>query len=302
MLPLFDVMLKAQNGESVLAMARQFGLAQEQASKAIAALIPAFSTGFVRSSHDPYGLASLVSGMTSGSYAKYFEDIGRAFTPQGVRDGNVVLEHLFGSKEMSRAIAQQAELYTGIGQDILKRMMPVMADTLMGGFTKEMTGQIPTANQALVSAMNEMTRQWMEMAGWQPKATARQTGKTPTGAAAFDNPFAEAMRSIWGLGQADLATPPPPPANPFLDNPAAKAFNEMLANTFAALTPPASAAAKPAQKSQASAPTDDEPASLHAYGDLVRQMFNGGIEVQKTYQKNVENIFDTYLGKSAAAH
>lgn len=299
MLPLFDVMLKAQNGESMLAMARQFGLAQEQASKAIAALIPAFSTGFTRSSHDPYGLASLVSGMTSGSYAKYFEDVGRAFTPQGVRDGNVVLEHLFGSKEMSRAIAQQAELYTGIGQDILKRMMPVMADTLMGGFTKEMTGQIPSANAAVVSAMNEMTRQWMEMAGWQPKAGTQPAGKTAGGSAAFDNPFAAAMRSIWGLDQPSQT--PPAPANPFLDNPAAKAFNEMLANTFAAFTP-SKPAAQQAPKASAKTDAEEAPASLHAYGDLVRQMFDGGIEVQKTYQRNVEAIFDSYLGKSAAAH
>ncbi|MDE1159631.1 MAG: DUF937 domain-containing protein [Neorhizobium sp.] len=300
MLPLFDVMLKAQNGESMLAMARQFGLAQEQASKAITALIPAFSTGFKRSSHDPYGLASLVSGMASGSYAKYFEDIGRAFTPQGVRDGNVVLEHLFGSKDMSRAIAQQAELYSGIGQDILKRMMPVMADTLMGGFSKEMTGQIPSANTAVVSAMNEMTRQWMEMAGWQPKAAAGSPGRTATGAGAFDNPFAEAMRSIWGLGRQDQP-PPTQISNPFLDNPAAKAFNEMLANTFAAFTPP-KATAEPAPKAQPDARAAEPPASLDAYGDIVRQMFTGGIEVQKTYQRNVEAIFDTYLGKSAAAH
>ena len=37
MLPLFDMMLQAQNGTAMDAMARQFGLAQEQAAKAMAA-------------------------------------------------------------------------------------------------------------------------------------------------------------------------------------------------------------------------------------------------------------------------
>ena len=46
MLSLYDMMMQAQNGNAVETMARQFGLAQEQATKAVAALMPAFSEGF----------------------------------------------------------------------------------------------------------------------------------------------------------------------------------------------------------------------------------------------------------------
>jgi len=45
MLPLFDMMLQAQNGMAMDAMAKQYGLAQEQAAKAVAALMPAFASG-----------------------------------------------------------------------------------------------------------------------------------------------------------------------------------------------------------------------------------------------------------------
>ena len=64
-------------------------------------------------------------------------------TPEGIADGNAVLGRLFGSKDVSRAIAAQAAQMTGIGQEIYKRMLPAMADTLMGGLFKETSGQIP---------------------------------------------------------------------------------------------------------------------------------------------------------------
>ena len=46
MLPLFDMMLKSQNGAAMEMLSRQFNLAQEQSAKAMAALMPAFSAGF----------------------------------------------------------------------------------------------------------------------------------------------------------------------------------------------------------------------------------------------------------------
>ena len=52
-----------------------------------------------------------------------------------------MLGQIFGSKEVSRAIAQQAELATGIAQDIYKRMMPVVASVLMGGLFNQAAGK-----------------------------------------------------------------------------------------------------------------------------------------------------------------
>ncbi|MFN3634983.1 MAG: DUF937 domain-containing protein, partial [Rhizobium rhizophilum] len=159
MLPLFDMMMQAQNGMAMDAMAKQYGLAQEQAAKAVAALMPAFASGFKRNTTNPYDFSALLQSMTSGSYAKYFEDMSSAFTPQGIADGNQVLQQLFGSKEVSRAIAAQAAQLSGIGQDILKQMMPAMADTLMGGLFKQTTGQFPGANAFAGTPMAAMMQQ-----------------------------------------------------------------------------------------------------------------------------------------------
>jgi hypothetical protein len=280
MLPLFDMMLKAQNGEGVEALGKQFGLAQEQAAQAMAALMPAFSSGFKRSASNPYDMNALMSAMFSGAYSKYFEDMTRAFTPQGMTDGNAVLEKLFGSKDVSRAIAQQAEQFTGIGQEIFKKMMPVMADTLMGGLFKQMSGQMPGVGDAF-SPMEKMARQWRESLGLDAKADT----KANAGANPFDNPFAQAMRTMWGLEKTEQPQPKP---NPFAENPFAKAFQDMMTGTFA---PAAQPSAKPSEKAA--------PSAAASYGDLINQMFDSGIEAQKSYQKSMESIFDSYLGKTS---
>ena len=88
MLPLFDMMMQAQNGAAMEAMSKQFNLAQEQTTKAMAALMPAFSSGFKRSATDPYNFTSLMQSIASGNYAKYFEDMSKAFTPEGIANNS----------------------------------------------------------------------------------------------------------------------------------------------------------------------------------------------------------------------
>lgn len=275
MLPLFDMMLKAQNGAAMDAMAKQFNLAQEQAAQAMAALMPAFSSGLKRSTTNPYDFTALMNTMMSGTYAKYFEDLGRAFTPQGMADGNAVLEKLFGSKEVSRAIAAQAEQLTGVGQDVLKKMMPAMADTLMGGLFKQATGQIqPDSDFFASTPMGQMAKQWLDGLGLQPKAS---TARTPD---PFDNPFMQSLRSLWDL---DKSAAQPSAKAEVDDNPFAAAARNMM-GAFGQL---------PTGKTA-------ETATAKPYIDAFSTMFDSGLEVQKTYQKNMEAIFDSYLGNRSS--
>ena len=48
MLPLFDMLTKAQDGKGMEMLARQFDLSQQQAQLAVEALLPAFSQGLKR--------------------------------------------------------------------------------------------------------------------------------------------------------------------------------------------------------------------------------------------------------------
>lgn len=281
MLPLFEMMLRAQNGAAMEAMAKQFDLAQEQVTKAMAALTPAFSSGLKRSSANPYDFSALLAAMSSGNYAKYFEDMTKAFTPQGIADGNSVLEQLFGSKEVSRAIAAQAAQMTGIGQDILKQMMPAMADTLMGGLFKQATGQMSeAANPFANTPMGAMMQQWLESAGFAPKK--QEPIPNP-----FDNPFTQAFQQMMGGAKPQNQAAP---ANPFLDNPFTKAFQDMMA-----------VAAGQEQPKETPKPKAAEANPSPGFGEMLNAMFDSGLEVQKSYQKSMEQIFDSYRPTSRPA-
>lgn len=273
MLPLFDMMLQAQNGTAMEAMSKQFGLAQEQVAKAMAALMPAFSSGLKRSAASPYDMTALMTAMASGNYAPYFEDIGKAFTPQGASDGNSVLNAIFGSKDVSRALAAQAEQLTGIGQDIFQKMLPVIASAIMGGLIKQGMGQMPGLSNPFAGApmapmMAPMMQKWLESTGFAAKP---QPAPVPN---PFDNPFTQAMQSMFGMAKPE----PPPATNPFGDNPFAKAF-DMMGNFKGGNPAP---------------PKRPEGSNQDAYAAMVNTMFDSGLEVQKSYQKSVESILDSY--------
>ncbi|MGF6155487.1 hypothetical protein M2267_000715 [Ensifer sp. KUDG1] len=268
MAPLFDMFAQAQNGKAIELMAQQFGIAQEQMTKATAALLPAFSAAFKRNTANPYDFGALLTALGSGNYAKYFEDMSQAFTPQGMADGNGVLGQLFGSKEMSRAIAAQAAQVTGVSQEIYKQMLPVMADTLMGGLFKQTTGQFAAASDAFANnPMATAMRQWMEAAGFAKKPEPQPNP--------FDNPFTQAMQGFFGM--APKKEEKPKTADVFADNPFVKAFQDMM-----------QAGAAGGQK-----PAPDNPA-LAQFSQVMNSMFDTGLEMQKEYQKNVEALFDLY--------
>lgn len=268
MAPLFDMFAQAQNGKAIELMAKQFGLAQEQMTKAAAALLPAFSTAFKRNTANPYDFGALLGALSTGNYAKYFEDMSQAFTPQGMADGNGVLGQLFGSKEMSRAIAAQAAQMTGIGQEIYKQMLPVMASTLMGGLFKQTTGGSgdPFASNPMIAMM----QQWMEATG-----LARKPEPAPT---AFDNPFIQAMQGFFGM--AKTAEKPKTP-DMFADNPFFKAFQDMMQQ--GASTPEKAPAENPA---------------FAQFTEMMNTMFDSGLEMQKEYQKNIDALFESYKKSS----
>ncbi|MFL5012527.1 DUF937 domain-containing protein [Rhizobium sp.] len=279
MLPLFDMMMQAQNGAAMEAIARQFNLAQEQATKAMAALMPAFSAGLKRSTSNPYDFVGLMQAVSSGNYARYFEDMNRAFTPEGISDGNNILAQLFGSKEVSRAVAAQAAQMTGIGQDIYKRMLPVLADTLMGGLFKQTTGQMASpVNPFFNTAMGETIQKWLESTGFAPKPAPEPS--------VFDNPFTKAMQQMFSMPKSAPTQTP----NPFLDNPFAKAFQEMMGGL--GQQPAAQTKTKTPE-----APKEEAKVNADSYTEMLNAMFDSGLEVQKNYQRNLEAIFETYRPK-----
>lgn len=288
MLPLFDMLANAQNGNVLDQMARQFGLSQQQTQEALAALMPAFSQGLKRNVANPYDLGSFLTALASGQHAKYFEDAARAFSPQGLEEGNGILGHLFGSKELSRAVAAQAAQATGIAQQTLQQMLPALAAMIMGGLFKQSTGQLGAAGfGGQGNPLQEIIEQMMKQGGGFGQPQPRQQAPQPN---PFDNPFGKILEGMFGGGQAQ-PQPRQAPQSPYGDNPLGRIFEEMLGGGRQQAEPAPRTTAKP----KAAPRTNPSGRPRTPYDDLFGDMFEAGARSRDDYQKNVESIFDQFL-------
>lgn len=134
---LLDMIMNAQNGATAQQAGAQLGLSQQQSQSAIAALLPAISSALKQNTASPQGLAGLLGALQGGQHEQYLENPQMLGQPQTINDGNAILGHLFGSKDVSRAVAGHAAQTTGIGSDILKKMLPLVATMAMGSLSKQ---------------------------------------------------------------------------------------------------------------------------------------------------------------------
>ncbi|NWG13530.1 MAG: DUF937 domain-containing protein [Acidobacteria bacterium] len=136
---LLEMILNSQNGGAVRQLAQNFGLEQNQAASAISNLVPALSSGLMRNVSQAGGLESLLSALGGGQHARYLDDLSTLGRPETVEDGNGILGHILGSKDVSRQVARAASRQSGIGEDVLKKMLPVVAGMVMGALSKQST-------------------------------------------------------------------------------------------------------------------------------------------------------------------
>lgn len=76
------------------------------------------AAGLRRNAQTDQGLADLVGALQHGDHERYVQD--PASLDAARDDGNGILGHLFGSKEVSREIAAHAASETGIGASVLE--------------------------------------------------------------------------------------------------------------------------------------------------------------------------------------
>ncbi len=188
MMNLFEIMQAAQGGRAIENLSSQFGLSPQQTQGALEALLPAFSIGLQRQTQAP-DMFSQFAGMITGgqAYQQAFEDANGDGIPDHLQQqGNAVLGQLFGSKDVSRAVAQQASAMSGVSDSILKAMLPVVASMLMGGLAKS------AASQGLGGILGQLA-QGMTGGG--------QTAGSVSGNAMSGNPLGGLLGSLLGGGQ-----------------------------------------------------------------------------------------------------
>lgn len=133
---ILETILSAQGGSGVRQMADHAGLEQGQAQSAIEALLPMLAGAVNRNAQQPGGLEGLLGALSDGHHQRYLDDPSTLQDDSTIQDGNAILGHLFGDREVSRQAAVRASAQTGIGADVLRKMLPLLAAMLMGGLSK----------------------------------------------------------------------------------------------------------------------------------------------------------------------
>ena len=120
-------------------IARELGISESQAASGAAALAPAILGGFKKQAQtQPGGLEGLGGLLSQLGGGNLIDDVV-APQPTDVNRGNEVLGQIFGSKDVSRAVAQNASSQAGLDPSTLKRMLPMLA-MLVAGFMAKQRG------------------------------------------------------------------------------------------------------------------------------------------------------------------
>lgn len=118
-------------------IARELNIEEEDAARAAEALGPALLGGFRKQAEaNPQGLAGL-GGMLNQFGGGGLLDSVLSSKPTDTASGNSVLGKIFGSKDVSRAVAQNAASQTGQDPSLLKKMLPMLAMLVAGYMAKK---------------------------------------------------------------------------------------------------------------------------------------------------------------------
>ena len=126
-------------------MARELGVSESQAASGADALLPAILGGFKRQAQaQPAGLEGLGGLLGQLGGGALMDDV-LAPEPTHVDRGNDVLGQIFGSKDVSRAVATNASTQTGLDPALLKKMLPMLAMLVAGFMARQQGGQAQAA-------------------------------------------------------------------------------------------------------------------------------------------------------------
>jgi len=130
----------AGNPDLVRQMASALGAGEGDTRGGIEALLPHLARGIQRNTRQTGGLDALTKALRSGDHQRYVEE-PEVFSQAATRsEGNEILGHIFGSKDVSRNVAGSAAQRSGISSDLLKQLLPLLASAAMGFLAKESQG------------------------------------------------------------------------------------------------------------------------------------------------------------------
>jgi hypothetical protein len=138
MLNLYEILRNAQGGQAIENLAAQFNVTTEEADAAVKAVLPTLSEQFLKQASEPAAFGSFVGALGEGQYLAAFGDPAAAQAAPQTGDS---LNQILGSSSVRDEIVLRASSVTGLSQDMLSQMLPVIASMIFGGLAKSMQDQ-----------------------------------------------------------------------------------------------------------------------------------------------------------------
>ena len=134
---LMDLLKATGGGDSVGQLASAVGLGSSDTSKLVESLAPALMRGLQKNATSDDGIAGLRRALETGGHDRYIDDPSLMRSAETRADGNNILGHIFGSKDVSRNVAAAASKDTGIDAGLIKKALPLLASLAMGAMNKK---------------------------------------------------------------------------------------------------------------------------------------------------------------------
>lgn len=119
------------------AMSRELGISEAEAARGAEALAPAILGGFKKQAQaQPSGLDGLGGLLGQLGGGGLLADV-LSPQPTDVTRGNEVLGQIFGSRDVSRTVAQGASAQSALDPGLLKKMLPMLAMMIAGYLSQQ---------------------------------------------------------------------------------------------------------------------------------------------------------------------
>ena len=138
---LLGMLLDKQGSPALQQLSKGFGLSEGDARNVLSEMVPALSRGMQNNVSKQGGLEDLLGALSKGNHQHYIDQPESLASEQATQEGNAILGHLFGSKDVSRRVARHASGKTGVDEGLLKKMLPVIATMVMGSVSKQSDAQ-----------------------------------------------------------------------------------------------------------------------------------------------------------------
>jgi len=148
---LLDLLDSVGGQQSLGSLASSLGLDASKTNNLVGALAPALMGALKKQTSSQDGLAGFKKALQSGRHQEYLSNPNSMTSPQTVQDGNNILGHILGSKDVSRNVAAQAAESTGIDSSLIKKALPLIASLAMGAMSKS-----SNAGQSLDNSTSDM--------------------------------------------------------------------------------------------------------------------------------------------------